>query len=97
MSTPLLISKSCLSNSLINTARTFIGFAPQEDMLPNFTQSNIFQAAFTMDNIGKEYIDLHNFVNNGQEIRSSAAYTDLKGNIRRFLEEMHGIAIADVS
>jgi hypothetical protein len=42
-----------------------------------------------MDDIGEEYIDLHNFVNDGQEIRSSAEYTELKDNIRTFLEEMH--------
>jgi tRNA A-37 threonylcarbamoyl transferase component Bud32 len=42
-----------------------------------------------MDDIGEEYIDLHNFVNDGREIRSSAAYAELKDNIRTFLEEMH--------
>ena len=42
-----------------------------------------------MDDIGEEYIDLHNFVNDGQEICFSAAYAELKDNIRTFLEEMH--------
>ena len=42
-----------------------------------------------MADIGEEYIDLHNFVNNDQEIRLSAAYAELRENIRSFLEEMH--------
>jgi len=42
-----------------------------------------------MDDIGEEYIDLHSFVNNNQEVRSSSAYSDLKGKIQQFLEEMH--------
>jgi serine/threonine protein kinase len=42
-----------------------------------------------MDDIGEEYIDLHIFVEDHPEIRSSSAYTDLKDNIRRFLEKMH--------
>jgi len=42
-----------------------------------------------MDDIGEEYIDLHSFVENHPEIRSSSAYAVLKEKIRRFLEEMH--------
>ena len=42
-----------------------------------------------MDNIGEEYIDLHSFLEDHREILSSSAYTDLKENIRQFLEEMH--------
>ena len=42
-----------------------------------------------MEDIGEKYIDLHSFVDNNPEIRSSSAYTDLKENIQQFLEEMH--------
>lgn len=42
-----------------------------------------------MDDIGEEYIDLHTFVDDHPEILSSSAYTTLKENIARFLEEMH--------
>ena len=42
-----------------------------------------------MDDIGKDYIDLHSFVDDHPEILSSSAYTDLKKNIQQFLEDLH--------
>jgi hypothetical protein len=42
-----------------------------------------------MDDVGEDHTDLHSFVDDHPEIISSSAYTDLKENIRRFLEEMH--------
>ena len=42
-----------------------------------------------IDNIREDYVDLHTFVDDHQEVVSTSTYTDLKENIWRFLEEMH--------